>query len=393
MLQLQKEKGNVMVLVKEPNQFITGRYKLSLFQLKLLSVIFSKVKKDTREIILTIKEIKNFLKIHTNDTEYLKKELKELIEIVLEVENEKKWIAFPMLSLVEIDNPATYIKTELSTYAHDIILNSKHYLEYNIELLLLFNSAYTLRLYKLLKDRLEHIEKFNIKPNTMQIKVEDLKDMLKTKYKRYADFNRRVIKPAVKEINEKSDIQLEVIEDTQGRKVESLIFYITRKSGETKKSNHISNNKNNIKNKKINFVEDLRKKVGEDKIILLENDKYTFKENLLYKNDKLLTSEEALDEYKYLKENKDHLKIVTPEEFKDNNKKFLKDKILNTYKNIELKAIPVKISETGNIEYINAYLIDIEDFKTLDDFIGVLKTGEKEFKMRLSLQKLKNFTK
>ena len=45
-------------------------------------------------------------------------------------------------------------------------------------------------------------------------------------YDRYAELSRRVIKPAVKEINEKSDIHLTFLPDKQGRKIVGVQFKV-----------------------------------------------------------------------------------------------------------------------------------------------------------------------
>ena len=65
--------------------------------------------------------------------------------------------------------------------------------------------------------------------------------------------------------------------------------------------------------------------------------------------------------------------------------------ILKAFKDKLLKAIPVKIN--GEIEYINAYVVGIKDFKDLDKFTAVLKSGKKFFEMRTSLNDLNNFLK
>jgi len=91
-----------------------------------------------------------------------------------------------------------------------------------------FRSAYSIRLYQFMKQH--YRENFN--KGWLRITVEELRNRLEIgegMYERFADFKRRIIEPAVKEINKRSDYQVtwEIIKKV-GRKVNTLEFTIKK---------------------------------------------------------------------------------------------------------------------------------------------------------------------
>lgn len=97
---------------------------------------------------------------------------------------------------------------------------------YKIKNILPLNSVYSIRLYELMKEN-EWI-------NHKDFKLDKLKGILLgmeglEKYKQYAHFHNRIIKSAVKEINEKTDIQIEYFEVKEAKKVVGISFSINKK--------------------------------------------------------------------------------------------------------------------------------------------------------------------
>ena len=80
------------------------------------------------------------------------------------------------------------------------------------------SSAYSIRLYELLQQF--------ITTGDRTIKLDDFRSMLQLdgKYAAFKELNKFVLKPAVKELNEKSDLAIAVDPIKQGRKVVSLHF-------------------------------------------------------------------------------------------------------------------------------------------------------------------------
>jgi len=96
-------------------------------------------------------------------------------------------------------------------------LNS-NFTEFHLDNLLIMNSSYGIKLYKLL------YQYKNIKHRTFS--VSDLKNQfgLLDKYPQYGDFKKYIINPAIIQINSNTDLNVEYSEIKLGRKVEKLEF-------------------------------------------------------------------------------------------------------------------------------------------------------------------------
>jgi hypothetical protein len=128
-----------------------------------------------------------------------------------------------------------------------------------------------------------------------------------------------------------------------------------------------------------------------DIILKINNQIFEIQDGLLAKNGQLLDKEEAWKAWRFLFKNRDKILFLNRNELEKERIEQIKSDILKAFKNKLLKAIPVKIN--GQVEYINAYLVGIKDFENLDKFIAILKSGEKFFEMRVSLNELNNFVK
>jgi len=397
------KKRERMILIKEPSSFILGKYNLDLVTLKVLALLFTKINKDDKDFTqyeIEVKEISEYLgKEYGEIYNVIKKKFLKLLDVKIELEDENTWKAFTLVVDPVLEKGNGIIKFYLSPNFLKLIKNSLHYVKYNSYVLAYLNSAYALRLYKILKDRLEIQAKYN----TLNYKVslKKLRELLQIPNSYlYANIKQKVLNKAKEEINKYTDIRIDFIEHKKGRKVDEIEFIVTNnpnslipsKMNNTKTVNKKQPGETNKSVKSDNFVTDLRKKLNNtDNLILLGEDIYKIKDNLLYKNDTLLNKNESLEEYKYLQENKDKLKITSPAALKEDNKNKIKEELISIYKNKTLKGLPVKIN--GEIQYINAVLLDIEDFTDIDNFTVLLQSGEKIFKMKMSLESLKNYFK
>jgi plasmid replication initiation protein len=98
-------------------------------------------------------------------------------------------------------------------------LNNK-FTMYDVRNILKLPSAYSIRIYELLK-QYENIGK-------RKLKVEELKDILgiENEYPLYANFKQRVINKAQKDMKEHTDIMFTFEEIKSGRSITDIIFFI-----------------------------------------------------------------------------------------------------------------------------------------------------------------------
>lgn len=102
--------------------------------------------------------------------------------------------------------------------------NGRMYTSYTIRFVLPMKSTYSIRLYELIKS----YQKNN---TSWWFELDKLKHLLDCEnYKRFPDFRRYVLEPAVKEINLYTDIKLDYTLTKNGRKVVAVDFTMLEKS-------------------------------------------------------------------------------------------------------------------------------------------------------------------
>ena len=139
-----------------------------------------------------------------------------------------RWIEKPYMD-PETDEIIIRMDPELKIFLLQLRGN---YTEYELFYILHFKSKYTIRMYQLIKEtdcsELEHEKQLYKKRWT----VEELRRLLfAANYTEYKDLKRRVLSPAIKEINCCSDKLIEKVEEIRhGRRVIAIDFYIGTKN-------------------------------------------------------------------------------------------------------------------------------------------------------------------
>ena len=102
----------------------------------------------------------------------------------------------------------------------------KCYTQYRLRNIVDFSSFYAIRLYELLIHQINLLD-YN-GGETFSYTVDELRELLfcETKFTRFADFRRKVLNLAVREINEKSDIHVEMIFFRQGKVYHKVAFNV-----------------------------------------------------------------------------------------------------------------------------------------------------------------------
>lgn len=398
-----KEKEGKMILVKEPYEFVKGRYNLSILTLKVLSYLFTKIDplndKPFQKYEISVKEISEVLnKDYGNIYDYIKNTFRNLIDIKLEMEDNEEWKIFTIVIDPTILKRNGVISFYISPNLLDLLKRSKHYLKYDISILAYFNSSYALRLYKILKDKLETSLKYENCP-CYDIEVKELKNLLNIPDKYlYGNIKQKVLNKALEEINTYSDIRVTFEEIKKGRKVEKIRFFIEKNDNnllpninnhdkkrekEKKKRENPTSSSNLLKS----FREEIIQKFNNsDKYFLIEDKTFAIREDLLVVDDKPLKASEAITWWKYIYNNKDKIIEIDPEkeqkrafeEYLEELKKVYLNKetylyIKGEYKPVKVANIKASIEDPDNLEI---YFIDdnkkmysstysLEGFKTL----------------------------
>lgn len=254
---------------KKSNFLISSMYRSSLLENKMLALALATAYDDGERIIsrLSVPELKIILnkntgkKISGSFYTQLKSVADEMTGRKIFVENKDK-NAFLFVNLVNSASYADGIFTiKFDSDLKDYILNLQgNYTNLDIAVLMSFEKMYSYRLYELLKSKAysfskrtkEYQASFGISELKLILGVVDtgseavnralkknnpdydhiVNDVSKNKnFNVWSDFQKRVIAPAVSEINEKSDICVEydVVREGLGGKIVKIIFSFRKK--------------------------------------------------------------------------------------------------------------------------------------------------------------------
>lgn len=213
--------------VVKHNLLLESSYRLKLQSEKLILCFLSKI--DSRKQIpkimtITAKEFSYLMNIPiSNAYKELYKAVNHLYEETIELKPneideiiEFRWIQ-TKVRYKKGDGQVTITwGDEILKYISNITGN---FTEFKIRIIADLRSSYSLRLYQLLMRHIDRNERY-IDINTLRLMLR-----LNVKYPEFRDLNRWVIKPAVNELNKKSDLSICYQPVRQGKKVVSLIFY------------------------------------------------------------------------------------------------------------------------------------------------------------------------
>lgn len=232
-------------LVVKGNELIQkSRFSLTIQQQKIITYIISQINPYDEELQLYEFNIKKFCDAcgidNRNGTIYnnLKKHIKKLsdssmwIELADGQETLVRWIDKPY-----IDKKNGTIKIKLDNDLKPYLLQlTENFTTYELGYTMNFSSKYSFRLYELIKSLHYHkLERY-----TYRIEIETLKKRIDaTNYENFKDFNKRALKPAIQEINQYSDTNVEYNSIYKGRKIIAIELIMSIKSASDRIKNFI----------------------------------------------------------------------------------------------------------------------------------------------------------
>ena len=212
---------------------------ISLLQRRAWNVLLANSYNDlkNKEIFeISIFDLANALQYDSKNDKHLKQVLKDLIDIkiewnILDKDKQNVWGALALLAEAKIVNGV--LRYGYAPTLRKKLNNPNVYARINLSLQNRFKSKHTLALYELFVDY------FNIEKGIGQtplISVEDFRKLMGLRDKEYKQFkhlNDALIKKALNEINEKSNLKSRVEYIKQGRSVVGLKFYISKNAQNT----------------------------------------------------------------------------------------------------------------------------------------------------------------
>lgn len=135
-----------------------------------------------------------------------------------EYEDDKTWEIIRIVQAPVFNKNESHVKFWLQPKIYDALLNfSKGYRKLELETAMSFESVYAMRFYELLSGQKS--------PLTYTIDHLKLMFQLQDKYPLTADFIRRVVEPAKKELDKKSPYSFKYKANKEGKKIHTLTFY------------------------------------------------------------------------------------------------------------------------------------------------------------------------
>ena len=208
--------------------------KMTLLQRRAWNVLLANAYDDlpnTDIYRVSIAELAAKLGFNSKNEDYLKEILEALIDYkvkwnLLDKDKKEEWGVAVLLASADIkDGICTYgFAPHLRLKLH----NPRIYAKLNLRLQNRFRSQYALVLWEVCFD---YFDADRDQGETPFISIETFKELLgleKNDYPVFSEFNRSVIKPAVKEINDLTNYHVEVEQKRVARKVAELKFRITR---------------------------------------------------------------------------------------------------------------------------------------------------------------------
>lgn len=222
--------------VCQANALVGGRQALKLNSAKLIrSAIMQVVKEDAelKPYIITIQELASLLGVTEanlyRDIEDITDDIiKNPVYIQERTIKKERWIKIPWVSRCEYRSDYG-VAIKLNDELKPFLLNlKKQYTQYTLDSVLSMKSVYSIRLYELLQSKIM-VQMLPQQGVDIEMDIQDIKESCDCNAKSYdvfANFRRRVIDVAVKEINEKTIYRISYTCVKDGRSVKSILFHL-----------------------------------------------------------------------------------------------------------------------------------------------------------------------
>lgn len=233
--------------VKKSNYLNQASYKLSVIEQKVIALLAAQIKDDDigfQPYCLDIREFQTLIGNKSMNYAYIE-------EVANSLQNRELHIQFTnaqgavehlntrWLSSSRYIEGTGVVELRFDPNLQPFLLQLKNrFTMYRLENIIQLTSQFSIRLYELLK------QYENIGSRTFTL--EELREFIgidDTQYRLYADFKRRIILAAQKELKEKSDVFFEFEEVKVGRSVGKLLFHIFTQPTPAKNITPVSSNK------------------------------------------------------------------------------------------------------------------------------------------------------
>ena len=218
-------------LIHKPNQTIMiSNGEITPTQRKAYNIILQQAWHDLRLnnnqtlFIFNIHELKEKAGIDSKNDNRLKDDIIKLRHIDIEIVKENgDWAIFSLISQAE--KKGNTLEVELPQKIRQALIENTYYTTLDLLIIKTLKGKYAIILYEI-AIRYQKVQ-------IPELTLEELRILTGTdgrkSYNNFNDFEKRVLKPAIEEINEKTDIEISYKTKKRGKKVISIKFELTNK--------------------------------------------------------------------------------------------------------------------------------------------------------------------
>ena len=192
-------------LIVKSNNLVEASYRLTAIEQKIILNLVSVIKKDDKEFQRYRFKISEFIDLLGIKDQSKYKGIPEIAEglmkKILTIQEGKNTLKVAWLSGVKVFHGEGIVEMEFSPYLKPYLLQLKErFTSYKLQEVIQLKSAYSVRIYELLKQ----YEKIGERTFDLE-KLRYILAIEKNEYALYSDFKKRVILKSQEEINEKTD--------------------------------------------------------------------------------------------------------------------------------------------------------------------------------------------
>lgn len=221
------EDARLQLVVKDNDLIQKAKYTLTVNQQKIIAYLISKIKPTDKELQKYSISIADFCELCGINKSSFYTEIREIVDNLdnksFWVETDEKVFKFRWFSEVEIIKGSGRVNIVLNSNIKQYLIDlSREFTQYELYNILALKGKYSIRLY-------EYFKSYAFR-HDIEVELDKMRDILcADKYKEYKDFKKRVIEPAIKEINEYTDLEVKYEKIMRGKWVVGLKFQIDRK--------------------------------------------------------------------------------------------------------------------------------------------------------------------
>lgn len=219
--------------VRQSNSLIDASYRIaSVGEGRLIRALIAQISPSDEDFKLYRVSVADFARLFniTGESAYeqIKKAADELTSRKIRIEKGKSWLFMNWLSSAEYVQGSGYVELCFDKKLKPYLLQLKGYFtQYELESVVSFKSAYSIRIYELLKA--EQFKAARSGQFSKTFSYEELRVILgvaDNEYSQFAFFRVNVIEIAVREINTSSNIAITQVDYPKtGRKISHIVFH------------------------------------------------------------------------------------------------------------------------------------------------------------------------